>query len=83
MARFDLPNWPVLDICSEVNIKSPGAPRVLESKLTFVQNDLVAEDHDIEFSIGNDAIQDVAAWFAAGFDVEGANADNTPLCRFR
>lgn len=43
--------------------------RLFCSRHTFVENDFVAEDLDVEFSVCKKTIQDVSTWLAPGLDV--------------
>jgi hypothetical protein len=45
--------------------------------LTFIEDDLIAKDDHIEFSIGDKPIQNIATGFTSSLDIESANANDT------
>lgn len=44
---------------------------------TFIEDDLIAKDDHIEFSIGDQPVQNISTGFASSLDIESANANNT------
>jgi hypothetical protein len=40
-----------------------------KEKVTFIQDDFVSEDNNIELSIFYQTVQDISAWLATCFDV--------------
>ena len=45
--------------------------------LTFIEDDLIAEDDHIEFSIGDQPVQNISTGLASSLDIESANANDT------